>query len=153
MLSSLAYWWQLYRRLCCQPHLESRLRKPHSKGISMWTSVEPLTVCSTSGWYHLVLITVSKDCGFRSYVTVHSSTFKTFPTHHFFFRTKHCVLYHKHGNAIVVPCTCHLLWRLPEGYLIGENIRNILSSKFLDLITGHMIIVNGLRELVNLHYI
>lgn len=42
------------------------------------------TVCSTSGWYHLVLNTVSKDCGFRSYVTVHSSTFKTFPTHHFF---------------------------------------------------------------------
>lgn len=38
----------------------------------------------TSGWYHLVLITVPKDCGFRSYVTVHSSTFKTFPTHQFF---------------------------------------------------------------------
>lgn len=39
--------------------------------------------CSTSGWYHLVRITVSKDCGFRSYITVHGSTFKPFPTQQF----------------------------------------------------------------------
>jgi hypothetical protein len=77
--SSVTARWQLHTWLCRQLCPESGLQKSNSKGISARTSAEtvfaPLQACAA-----VFLITVSKDCCFKAYVTFHSSTFKNVPS-------------------------------------------------------------------------